>query len=132
MTFSIAKLQPHLPKAHSGIWWIALSGGLDSCVLLHSLTELNLPVKLHALHINHQISSNANAWEAHCAAMCARLNIAFTAVKVDVKNSGRGIEDAAREARYTVFEQQIKSGDYLLTAHHADDQAETLLLRLMR
>jgi tRNA(Ile)-lysidine synthase len=64
--------------------------------------------------------------------MCARLNIAFTAVKVDVKNSGRGIEDAAREARYAVFEQHIKSGDYLLTAHHADDQAETLLLRLMR
>lgn len=132
MTFSIAKLQPHLPKAHSGIWWIALSGGLDSCVLLHSLAALNLPVTLHALHINHQISPNANAWQAHCADMCARLNIAFTAIKVDVKNSGRGIEDAAREARYAVFEQHIKSGDYLLTAHHADDQAETLLLRLMR
>lgn len=132
MTFSIATLQPHLPKAHNGVWWIALSGGLDSCVLLHSLVALNLPVTLHALHINHQISPNANTWQAHCADMCARLNIAFTAVKVDVKNSGRGIEDAAREARYAVFEQHIKSGDYLLTAHHADDQAETLLLRLMR
>ncbi len=132
MTFSAATLQPHLPQTHSGVWWVALSGGLDSCVLLHSLAALNLPAKLHALHINHQISPNANAWQAHCADMCARLNIAFTAVKVDVKNSGRGIEDAAREARYAVFEQLIKSDDYLLTAHHADDQAETLLLRLMR
>jgi tRNA(Ile)-lysidine synthase len=132
MTFSIATLQLHLPQAHSGVWWIALSGGLDSCVLLHSLAALDLPITLHALHINHQISPNANAWEAHCADMCARLSIAFTAVKVDVKNSGRGIEDAAREARYAVFEHHIKSGDYLLTAHHADDQAETLLLRLMR
>jgi tRNA(Ile)-lysidine synthase len=132
MTFSIATLQPHLPQVHTGVWWIALSGGLDSCVLLHSLSALNLPVTLHALHINHQISPNANAWQAHCADLCARLNIAFTVVKVDVKNSGRGIEDAAREARYAVFEQHIKRGDYLLTAHHADDQAETLLLRLMR
>lgn len=132
MTFSIATLPQHLPRTHTGVWWIALSGGLDSCVLLHALAALNLSVRLHALHINHQISPNANAWQAHCAHMCARLNIAFTAVTVDVKNSGRGIEDAAREARYAVFERHIKSGDYLLTAHHADDQAETLLLRLMR
>lgn len=132
MTFSSAKLQLYLPKAHGGVWWIALSGGLDSCVLLHSLASLNLPITLHALHINHQISPYANDWQAHCADICSRLNIAFTAVNVDVKNSGRGIEDAAREARYAVFEQHIKSGDYLLTAHHADDQAETLLLRLMR
>lgn len=132
MTFSIATLQPHLPQTHAGIWWVALSGGLDSCVLLHSLAALHLPVRLHALHINHQISPNAHAWQTHCADLCARLNIAFSSVKVDVKNSGRGIEDAAREARYAVFEQHIKRGDYLLTAHHADDQAETLLLRLMR
>lgn len=132
MTFSIAKLQLHLPQIHTGVWWIALSGGLDSCVLLHALASLRLPVKLHALHINHQISPNANAWQANCADMCARLNIVFIAAKVAVKNSGRGIEDAAREARYAVFEQHIKSSDYLFTAHHADDQAETLLLRLMR
>ncbi len=142
MTFSPSRLTaflPHLDRKPEGsqvsngaTWWVALSGGLDSCVLLHSLAALNLPVTLHALHINHQISPSANAWQAHCADLCAQLNIAFTAVKVDVKNKGRGIEDAAREARYAVFEQHIKSGDYLLTAHHADDQTETLLLRLMR
>lgn len=132
MTFSSANLQHFLPQASKGVWWIALSGGLDSCVLLHSLVALQLPVKIQALHINHQISPNANAWQQHCAVFCAQLNTPFTAVKVEVKNTGRGIEDAAREARYAVFEQHLAIGDYLLTAHHADDQSETMLLRLMR
>lgn len=132
MTFSAANLQAFLPQTSSGVWWIALSGGLDSCVLLDSLAALQLPVRLHALHINHQISPNANVWQEHCANLCAQLKVSFTAVKVNVKNSGRGIEDAAREARYAVFEQYLAVGDYLLTAHHADDQSETMLLRLMR
>lgn len=132
MKFSPAALQQYLPPVSSGVWWIGLSGGLDSCVLLHSLAALNLPVKLHALHVNHQISPNANHWQQHCSEICAALNIAFTAINVDVKNTGRGLEDAARAARYAVFEQHIKTGDFLFTAHHADDQAETLLLRLMR
>ena len=132
MTFSPIKLNQHLPLNYSGIWWIALSGGLDSCVLLHAICALNLPVKLRVLHINHQISPNANDWREHCVTFCTSLNIPFTTVSVSVKNSGRGIEDAAREARYAVFAEHIRAGDYLFTAHHADDQAETLLLRLMR
>jgi tRNA(Ile)-lysidine synthase len=132
MTFSVARLHGFLPQTSTGVWWIALSGGLDSCVLLHSIAAAQLPVKLHALHINHQISPNADAWEQHCADLCAQLNVPFTAVKVDVKNTGRGVEDAAREARYAVFERHLVAGDYLLTAHHADDQSETMLLRLMR
>lgn len=131
MSFSPATLHNSLPPAQ-GVWWVALSGGLDSCVLLHALAALNLPVQLRALHINHQISPNANSWERHCAAISEALGVPFTAVKVEVKNQGRGIEDAAREARYRVFEQYIQPGDTLCTAHHADDQTETLLLRLMR
>ncbi len=132
MTFSSTELLPHIPQSYTGIWWVALSGGLDSCVLLHSLVELKLPVKIRVLHINHQISPNANSWQEQCADICVRLNIPFKAVKVDIKNIGRGIEDAAREARYAVFEHHISAGDYLFTAHHADDQSETMLLRLMR
>jgi tRNA(Ile)-lysidine synthase len=132
MTFSTAHLQAFLPQTSSGVWWIALSGGLDSCVLLHSLVALQLPIRLRALHINHQISPNADAWQQHCANLCAQLNVPFKAVKVDVENTGRGLEDAAREARYAIFEQHLAAGDYLLTAHHADDQSETMLLRLMR
>ncbi|RYY04274.1 MAG: tRNA lysidine(34) synthetase TilS [Gammaproteobacteria bacterium] len=132
MPFSSTLLQHYLPQADSGVWWVALSGGLDSSVLLHALVALKLPVTFHALHINHQISPNANDWEQHCNAFCAQLNVPFSAVKVKVINSGRGIEDAARDARYAVFKDHVKAGDYLLTAHHADDQSETLLLRLMR
>lgn len=132
MTFNPASLRNYLPRSTSSVWWVALSGGLDSCVLLHSLVALQLPVQLRALHINHQISANANDWQQHCKDLCASLGVPFIGVKVDVKNSGRGIEDAAREARYAVFEEYVAAGEYLLTAHHADDQAETMLLRLMR
>lgn len=132
MIFSPAALQSALPAPANGVWWIALSGGLDSCVLLHGLAALKLPVQLHALHINHQISPNADSWQQHCERLCESLGVPFTAVKVEVKNQGRGIEDAAREARYDVFERHIQPDDYLFTAHHADDQSETLLLRLMR
>ena len=132
MSFSASRLRSCLPETGSGIWWIALSGGLDSCVLLDALAHLNLPIQLRALHINHQLSPNADAWELHCATLCKHLAIPFTAVKVTVANTGRGLEDAARAARYAVFEDHLGPGDLLLTAHHADDQTETLLLRLMR
>lgn len=123
---------PPLDKSPAAVWWVGFSGGLDSTVLLHALAQLNLPVALRALHINHQISPNADAWQAQCARLCAELNIPFIAQKVQVKNTGKGIEDAAREARYRVFEHHVGSDDYLFTAHHSNDQAETLLLRLMR
>jgi len=134
MAFSPEQLRtrlPPLPSTHN-VWWVGLSGGLDSTVLLHALVQLQLPVSLHALHINHQISPNADQWQAQCAAFCASLGVAFTAERVQVSNTGKGIEDAARNARYAVFDRCLRAGDCLLTAHHADDQAETLLLRLMR
>lgn len=134
MAFSSEQLRLYLPaiNANSAVWWIGFSGGLDSTVLLHALADLNLPVSLRALHINHQISPNADAWQAQCADFCARYAIPFYAEQVRVENSGKGIEDAARAARYQVFENNLAAGDLLFTAHHANDQAETLLLRLMR
>lgn len=133
--FNPELLRACLPQANTStacVWWIGFSGGLDSTVLLHALAQLNLPVTLRALHINHQISPNADAWQMQCAKICARLNIEFHAEKVCVQNQGKGVEDAARTARYKIFEQYVGSGDYLFTAHHSNDQAETLLLRLMR
>jgi tRNA(Ile)-lysidine synthase len=134
MAFTSEQLRTYLPilTSPSAIWWIGFSGGLDSTVLLHALAQLHLPVQLRALHINHQISPNADAWQTQCADFCAQLSIPFHAEKVRVENTGKGIEDAARMARYSVFEKNIAPNDYLLTAHHANDQAETLLLRLMR
>jgi len=134
MAFTPEQLRTYLPAvtSPSAIWWIGFSGGLDSTVLLHALAQLQLPVQLRALHINHQISPNADVWQLQCANFCAQYSIAFHAEKVRVENTGKGIEDAARAARYSVFEKNIAPTDYLLTAHHANDQAETLLLRLMR
>lgn len=133
MTFTPQSLLPYLPEITSGSsWYVGFSGGLDSTVLLHALCSLQLPVAIQALHVNHQISPHANTWQMQCEAFCQSLNIAFVVEKVIVKNSGRGIEDAARTARYAVFDKYLSANDVLLTAHHADDQTETLLLRLMR
>lgn len=134
MAFTSEQLRTYLPAvtSPSAIWWIGFSGGLDSTALLHALAQLQLPVQLRALHINHQISANADAWQTQCADFCAQYSIPFYAEKVRVENTGKGIEDAARAVRYAVFEKNLAAGDYLLTAHHANDQAETLLLRLMR
>ncbi len=128
-----AQFNKQLPdiKTQSANAWVAFSGGLDSTVLLHLLKAANIP-NLRAVHVNHQISTNANAWQAHCAALCQAWEIPFVAEKVIVEQQGFGIEDAARKARYAVFAKVMQKSDWLFTAHHADDQAETLMLRLLR
>ncbi len=123
---------PPINQSMTGIWWVGFSGGLDSTVLLHALVQLNLPVSVRALHINHQISPRANSWQLQCEQFCQHLGVPFFAEKVQVANSGKGVEDAARAARYQVFDQYVDASDWLFMAHHGNDQAETLLLRLMR
>lgn len=110
--------------------WLAYSGGLDSTVLLHLLAQHQLAFT--ALHVNHQLSPKADQWQAHCEAQCATMGVPFVGQKVQVQARGRGLEDAARQARHAVFEATVPAGGWLLTAHHQDDQAETLLLRLLR
>lgn len=112
---------------------LGYSGGLDSTVLLHLLHRLRpaLGAELAALHINHGLSPHAEAWQLHCAEVCRALEVRFTAERVTVsRESGLGIEAAARAARYAAFGRQV--ADYLLLAHHQDDQAETMLLQLLR
>ena len=120
---------------HCSRWVIACSGGLDSTVLLHLLAKKVPPPQrkpLHVVHINHKLSANADRWQAHCESLASTLNIPLTVRKVAVKNSGQGIESAARSARYRVFADFLTMGDCLLLGHHRDDQAETVLLRLFR
>jgi len=120
--------------------WIAYSGGLDSHVLLHALTELaqqsNAPIQhnqLNAIHINHGWNKNAEQWSNHCGEICAKLNIPYKTIQVNARHeTGESPEACARAARYAAFAQFIQPGDYLLTAHHQDDQAETLLVQLFR
>lgn len=123
---------PELKSCPDKRWWVGFSGGLDSSVLLHMLKSAYPSLNLFAIHVNHQISPNANDWQQHCEGVCQQLGVGLIAEKVSIENSGYGIEDAARSARYSVFKKHMSPGDYLLTAHHADDQAETLLLRLLR
>src|SRR5690606_15278338 len=123
-----------LPAASS--YLIALSGGLDSMLLLEALNryrQARSELRLRALHIHHGLSPNADAWAEHCLAECRRRDIPCQAVRVQVaKNSGEGVEAAARAARYQAFEAELGSGEVLVQAHHQDDQAETLLLNLVR
>lgn len=116
---------------------LAFSGGLDSCVLLHLLHQVNktLPFQLTAQHVHHGLSVNADAWAAFCADTCKNLNVPLSISKVQVTNAGLGIEAAARKARYDALLQadtDFISPDFILLAHHQDDQAETFLLQLAR
>jgi tRNA(Ile)-lysidine synthase len=124
-------LQPW--RSASG-WCVALSGGLDSTVLLHLLASLAqreaLP-PLSAIHIHHGLQAAADAWPAHCRELCAALCVPLQVEYVQVAPDA-SLERAAREARYAAFAARLGVDELLLTAQHRDDQAETLLFRLLR
>lgn len=115
-------------------WRIALSGGLDSSVLLHLLADLSrqqaLP-PLSAIHVHHGLQAVADAWPEHCRQFCAELGVPLQVEFVQVA-AGASLERAAREARYAALAGQLAPGELLLTGQHRDDQAETLLFRLLR
>ncbi len=115
---------------------VGYSGGLDSTVLLHLLYRLRQTVDfcLVALHVDHGIASKSAQWAFHCARNCESLGVDFRTTKLNLShmNSGRVSEAEARTHRYAWFSQQLQAGEYLLTAHHQNDQAETVLLNLMR
>ncbi|MCL9653521.1 tRNA lysidine(34) synthetase TilS [Pseudomonas protegens] len=127
----LKSLAPWREAAH---WRIAFSGGLDSTVLLHLLVDLahqhGLP-RLTAVHVHHGLQAAADAWPAHCQAICAALGVPLQVIHVQVR-AGSSLEGAAREARYGAFERLTAANELLLTAQHRDDQAETLLFRLLR
>lgn len=117
---------------------VALSGGADSVALLHML-HLDGVRPLLAVHVHHGIrGEEADRDAAFCEALCRRLDVPLTVLRVDVPalaaRQGLGLETAAREARYAAFSAFLKEREIplLLTAHHADDQLETLLQHLLR
>jgi len=126
-----ALISPLLPERSTIL--IGLSGGVDSVLLLHLLHLLapRFSWQISALHVHHGISPNADAWAVFCAELCARYHIPLHIEHVDIAPlRAQGIEAAARRLRHAAFVTQ--SCDFVALAHHADDQAETLLLQLLR
>ena len=122
-----------LPAVNS--YAVGFSGGADSTALLHAISKVRkrLCVPVSAIHINHGIHPDADTWQRQCEIFCDDHGIELVCRKVALKhNSGKGLEAEARHLRYETVSGLLEPGGCLLTAHHADDQAETLLLNLMR
>ena len=136
MVFSPASLLSTLrtlpvPKAYR----LALSGGLDSVVLLHALHDIagELEAPLEVVHVNHGLHGDALEWENFCEELCASLDVPLTSLQLQLGPvSGFSLEALAREARYSIMAEEMAEGEMLLTAHHGDDQVETFLLQLFR
>ena len=119
-----------------GRLWVALSGGLDSTVLLHALVHNRTalaPITLAAVHVHHGLQTQADQWAEHCADRCAELGVDYRLCPVEARaKPGESPEAAARQARYSALAEVIGPGDVLVTGQHQDDLAETLLLQLLR
>ena len=119
-------------------WLIAYSGGVDSHVLLHLVTQLRdqstEPVPdLVAIHVNHQLQQQSSDWAQHGQLCCDQLEIPLFIETVSVQRAGgESLEAQARKARYQAFEKHLQTDDLLMMAHHLDDQLETWFLRLLR
>jgi tRNA(Ile)-lysidine synthase len=109
---------------------VALSGGVDSVVLLHFLNR-HYPGNIRAVHINHNLSKYSKEWSSFCENLCKKDNIKFKSIDIIIKNSSN-IEENARKKRYLSLTSEILNNEILCTAHHQEDQAETLLLQLFR
>lgn len=111
---------------------VGYSGGVDSHVLLHLLSQIKV-IQVKAVYVNHGLHQDAGRWGTHCAAVCADLNIPFETVSIEIiKKPRHSLEALAREQRYLALAKQIDAQTALLTAQHENDQAETVLLQLMR
>lgn len=131
----LSALASALHEWPAGPLLVACSGGLDSTALLHALAMLPAARErgLRALHVDHGLHTDSAAWADHVRAFAAALRVPLQVSRVQVaRDSGLGPEGAARAARHAAFADALHAGEILLAAQHADDQAETVLLRLLR
>ena len=121
---------PNLPS-HT-VFEVGLSGGLDSVVLLHLLHRMRefRHFDLRAVHVHHGLSTNADSWGKFCQDYCQRLNVVLRVCRVNVEKQGKGLEAAARAARYQAFSEGLKK--IIVLAHHRNDQIETFMLSAVR
>ena len=129
----LGQLNGEFPQPEA--YWVAFSGGLDSTVLLHLLAGQRawLRAPLAAVHVDHGLHAESSVWARHCRQECERLKVPLIELLVDAApQAGESPEAAARAARYAAIATALEPRAMLLTAHHLDDQAETLLLQLLR
>lgn len=131
-------------SASTTTFWVGLSAGVDSTVLLHALSQWAVKsqrqeqIKIKALHVHHGLSDNADAWAQQAQNFCAQLqqklhlDIECIVERIQLNETHDGIEQAARKARYNVFEKYCQDRDVLLQGHHLDDQFETFFMRALR
>ena len=139
MTFGVERLASSLaaidPEWRSARFCVAYSGGLDSTVLLHALAAMRTEagIDLRAAHVDHGLQPGSADAAERCRLACLRIGIPFGLLELGLEPStGESLEAAAREARYAALERQLAPGEWLLTAHHRDDQLETVLIQLLR
>lgn len=132
----LAALTSFFQQHPASVYWLAYSGGLDSHVLLYACAQIRQQqptLNFHAIHIDHGLQAVSSAWAQHCQTVCDTLHIPLKCIELQLSiPDGESLEAVARTARYQAFAQCVGEGEYLLTAHHQDDQAETLLLNLLR
>jgi tRNA(Ile)-lysidine synthase len=128
-------IESALAELPAGPLLVAHSGGLDSTVLLHALAHSSAARErgLRAVHIDHRLHADSALWSRHCAEFAQALDVRIETRMVEVARSpGLGLEATARRARYGAIETMLAQGEILALGHHRDDQAETVLLKLLR
>ncbi|PIE43127.1 MAG: tRNA lysidine(34) synthetase TilS [Gammaproteobacteria bacterium] len=134
---SIIEKYPELKRAfdlvpESDTYVVAYSGGMDSTLLLwlaRSLLAEQKKCRLKAIHVNHGLSQHADDWQAHCYHQALAFGVELVTRKCKVHPQGKGIEAAARQTRYRVFQEEMQPGQVLLQGHHLNDLVETVLFR---
>ncbi len=132
MSLSISQLQDFFSKHNSlDKFYVAYSGGLDSTVLLHIMHAIKLPVE--AVHVNHHLQNDCNQWQQQCEKFCSDFSIPLKIQHAQItKQAQTSLEELARHARYALLEELLINNSAMVTAHHQDDLAETILLQLLR
>ena len=123
------QIKPLLPNK----FCIAFSGGVDSTVLLHVMKNIiDEKSQIRAIHINHNIVDNSKVWTKTCKSICKNFGIDIEIISLELTHNGYGLEAAARDERYKKLKEKLYENEYLLTAHHEEDQMETVFLRMAR
>jgi tRNA(Ile)-lysidine synthase len=123
------------PFSSTKKFWVACSGGLDSCVLLHLFYSFknNIKQTIEVVYVNHGLQEESEKWGQFCKELCQQYELVFTEIVINEKcPKGKSIEEWAREKRYSLIVNMMKKNDVLFTAHHQDDQVETFFLQAFR